>query len=109
MWQKLVDVPDLVVQRGYVLKFPASYPFEDLVAMKVSGYPDNGKRLAAVSLITITDYNSGVNAYVLFPREVHAPGALTGDWLIKNWSKWVCHDGNVNDVWVREPLNAMVL
>jgi len=109
MWKKLIDVPDLIVQRGYVLKFPAKYPFEDFVVMMVSGYPEGGNSLAAISLITITGYKAGINPYVLFPQEVHPYGTLTGDWLIKNWSKWVWPEGDVNDVWVKEALDASVL
>lgn len=109
MWKRLIDMPDLVLQRGFLLKFPAQYPFEGSVVMMVSGYPDEGNRLGSASLMTITGYNAGVNPYVLFPPEVREFGALNARWLIDNWNKWVWPEGNVNDVLVRESLTAAEL
>lgn len=106
MWKKLVNIPNILIERGFLLRFPTEYPFENEVVMMVSGYPDDGHRLSGVSLITITGYKAGINAFVVFPKEVRSFGSLTSDWLIKNWTKWVCPDGDVNDVWVREPLQV---
>lgn len=105
MWKKLTDFPESALERGYLLKFPAKYPFEDYVVMMVCGYPEDGKHLSAAGLITISGYKAGVNPYVVFPDTVCK--VLTKNWLIENWNKWVWPEGNVNDVWVREPLDAL--
>lgn len=107
MWKKLIDFPELKLERGYLIKFPAKYPFEDFVVMMVCGYPENGKSLSAAGLITITGYNSGINSFVVFPDEVC--NKLSNRWLIENWNKWIFPEGGVKDVLVREPLQASEL
>jgi len=109
MWERLINKTELILQRGYLLRFPASNPFEEQVVMMVSGYPESGQRLGATSLITITGYCAGINAYVVFPEEVQSFSNLSATWLIANWNKWVWPEGDVNDVFVREPLNAIEL
>ena len=41
--------------------------------------------------------------YVLFPEEAN-PDGLSTEWLIKNWTKWVWPEGDVNSVLVRHAL-----
>ena len=54
-------------------------------------------------LITISGYKAGINMYVLFPEEAN-PDGLSTEWLIKNWTKWVWPEGDVNSVLVRHAL-----
>lgn len=91
-----------------MLKFSAGYPFEDQVVMMVCGSPDHKENLAAAGLITITGSKAGINCYVTLPEEARESG-LSTSWLIDNWQMWVCPEGNINDVWVRSPLNASEL
>lgn len=100
-WIKLIDYKELNIQRGTLLKFKASYPFEDYVVMMVC----EGQAINTFGLITITGFKAGINLYVQFPEECIENG-LSVDWLIKNWSYWVWSEGDVNDVWIHETLQA---
>lgn len=104
MWKKIIEVPNLVLQRGHLIKFSAGYPFEETVVMMVCGYPDGGNRLAAASLVTITGYCAGINAYVLFPSEVH--NQLTCCWLTENWNQWVWPTSKLDEIYVRAELQS---
>jgi hypothetical protein len=104
-WEKLISCDFKYLQRGYLLKFPASEPFEETVIMMVCGYPDDGNRLSAAGLMTITGFCAGINAYVVFPSSVISSG-ISREWLIKNWNMWVWPDGKIDDVLVRTELMA---
>lgn len=104
MWEKLTKFNKKSLSRGYLLKFSASYPFEDEVVMMVCESPDHS---VLPSLITITGYKAGINCYVALPSEAQHEGVfLDVDWLVKNWANWVWPEGFIDDVWVREGLSA---
>jgi hypothetical protein len=46
-------------------------------------------------------------AYVVFPES--PDGSLQRTWLVENWNKWVWPAGDVNDAFVRRPLDASEL
>jgi hypothetical protein len=102
-WEALVSSSIVEVERGYMLKFPATYPFENEVVMMVCEEPDSAGM--GRSLMTITGYKAGINCYVTFPRELMKNG-LSRRWLIDNWSNWVVPDGNVETVYVRQNLRS---
>ena len=100
-WSKLIDSNKLNFQRGELLKFKASYPFEDHVVMKLC----EGQSTNTFGLITITGFKAGINLYVQFPEECVENG-LSVNWLIKNWNYWVCPESDVNEVLVHENLQV---
>jgi hypothetical protein len=106
-WEKLTDSSFVALPRGYLLKFPASAPFESEVVMMICGHPEGGRRLASVALISITGYCAGINPYVEFPSTaIEEEAGISRKWLIENWTKWVWPKGNVSDVLVRKELDA---
>ena len=98
-WSKLIDFNEQYLQRGYLLKFKAHYPFEEAVIMMVC---EGG--CCQKALITISGYNAGINMYVLIPEEANPDGGISTKWLITNWTKWVWPEGDVNSVLVRSQL-----
>jgi hypothetical protein len=106
-WKKLVDEESLTLQRGWLLKFTASHSSDAEVIMMVCGHPDHGNRLIPSALISITGYNAGINPYVEFPLEAYSPGpGISKTWLIDNWCKWVCPQGDPREALVRAEINA---
>lgn len=105
-WIKLVDCEETEFWRGMLLCFSASYPFEDKVVMMLSQHRMGEEPF---DLVTITGHKSGINPYVVFPKESQISSdklALSKEWLIQNWTKWVWPDGDVNDVWVSDSLEV---
>lgn len=106
-WQRLTEYARTSLPRGALLKFPASYPFEDVVVMMVCEGPNSSSERC---LRTITGHKAGINCYQAFPEEAtNEHDFVSSAWLIQNWNKWVWPGGDVNDVLVREPLNAFEL
>lgn len=106
-WEKLVSYSCLSLHRGDLLKFPASYPFEDEVVMMVC--EGRGGSMSRC-LITITGYKAGINCYQALPDECITENCFVDvKWLVENWNKWVWPEGDVNDVSVREGLSASEL
>ncbi|WP_111886117.1 MULTISPECIES: Imm45 family immunity protein [unclassified Acinetobacter] len=95
-WSKLIDFDEQFLQRGYLLKFKAHYPFEDEVIMMLAEAPDKD----GLALITISGYKAGINCYQKLPVS-----EITKDWLISNWTKWVWPESKLEDVFVRSQLN----
>ncbi|MFM0393910.1 Imm45 family immunity protein [Paraburkholderia phytofirmans] len=102
-WKKLIESADPEMKRGTLLRFAAGQPFESHVVMMVCEAPDKSDRLG---LITISGYKAGINCYVVFPKET-SPYHVSTRWLIDNWQLWVWPDGDVHEVEVHEPLNAL--
>lgn len=98
-WVKLIDSTEESLQRGALLKFKSTYPFEDKVIMMVC----EGQSINTFGLMTITGFKAGINLYVQFPKECIENG-LSKDWLVKNWNKWVWPEGNIDDVLIHEAL-----
>lgn len=104
-WIKLLDSDIDYIQRGALLKFHASYPFEEEVIMMVcEGYGNAFQK----GLMTISGFKAGINAYVFFPENATTDG-LSRRWLAENWTKWVWPDGDVETVLIREVLLASEL
>jgi hypothetical protein len=104
-WINLLDSNMDYLPRGILLKFTVQDPFEDEVVMMVcEGYANAFRK----GLMRITGFKAGINAYVFFPEEVTTNG-LSRQWLIDNWTKWVCPEGDVGKVLIREYLNAKEL
>jgi hypothetical protein len=104
-WKNLVESADSDLTRGMLLRFAAGESFENYVVMMVCEDPDKTDRLG---LITISGYKAGINCYVVFPNETESSSyQVSIRWLIDNWKIWGWPDGNVNQVEIRQPLNAL--
>lgn len=100
-WNKLVDLKESSFSRGTLIKFSAKYPFENKVVMMLSEAPDK----QGLCLITVTGYKAGINCYQKFPN-LESNIEISAAWLIKNWNNWVWPEGDVNEVFVHENLQA---
>lgn len=100
-WVKLINDTETSLHRGTLLKFKATYPFEDEVVMMVC----EGQSINTFGLITITGFKAGINLYVQFPKECVNNG-LSRDWLINNWNYWVYPESDINEILLCRGLRA---
>lgn len=98
-WLRLSENKTIMLSRGALIRFTASYPFENEVVMMVCDARHDSKRLG---LITISGYKAGFNCYVAFPDEgqVLENHELCSNFLYENWQYWVWPEGSPGDVWI---------
>ena len=108
IWLNLSKNKAAAISRGCLIKFAASYPFENEVIMMVCEAPHT--RLS-LGLMTISGYKAGINCYVVFPDSARNEDAtISAQWLYDNWQHWVWPEGNPDDVWILpEGLSAVDL
>ncbi|WP_198089194.1 Imm45 family immunity protein [Variovorax sp. E3] len=108
-WKKLNDYSNEYVKCGAVLRVPSveknreNWYREDIVDLMVF-YAGAAFKDAACGLICISGHKAGrINA--TFPLESGDGNGngLRRDWLISNWNRWVYMEGDINDVWIRDP------
>lgn len=92
----LTDWPDLKLYSGTVLRFPAVTPYEDWVDFMLVVLPSQTN-----ALLVTTGYKAGLIPQQL-PPEAGPTGAVSRDWLVQNWSKWVFPPTPVTKVMVIE-------
>lgn len=95
-WNKLVDLNIELIERGSILRMPASKPYEDFVDFMLIV---NHKSPSGISIVVASGYKAGL--IVVNPPE-EASGAMEGlltSWLKLNWNKWV-YESNVASVMV---------
>jgi Immunity protein 45 len=102
-WKKLTESSDFVLKRGTLIRFSAGQPFESRVVMMICEAPGKTGQLG---LMAVTGYKSGINCYVVFPEQPTSD-CISNQWLIDNWQLWVWPGGDVNEVEVRDSLDAM--
>jgi len=105
-WKKLSELPIEGLDRGTLIAFSASYPFEERVVMMLSEHRMGSE---SFDLLTITGYKAGVNPYVVLPDECLLSSdvrLVSVEWLVTNWTRWVWPEGDPNNVWVRPSLDA---
>jgi hypothetical protein len=97
-WLRLEASKNGTLARGALIKFPASYPFEEEVVMMVC---ETSNTHSSLGLITITGYKAGINPYVAFPDLAQNVDDTVGaQWLYDNWQHWVWPEGSPDDVWI---------
>jgi len=97
-WIKLSEHRDASISRGALLRFAASYPFEDEVVMMVCESPLGSFRLG---LITISGYKAGFNCYTNFPEGVrNDDGSITAGMIYDNWRDWIWPEWSPDDAWI---------
>lgn len=97
-WIRLSENRDIRLRRGSLIRFSASYPFEDEVVMM---FCDSPRREKAIGLITISGYKAGFNCYLLFPDEATNPDVSINAGLIyDNWATWVWPEWSPDTAWI---------
>ena len=100
-WKKLIDAPEDELWRGTVLRFSASYPFEDIVDFMLINDSESDSEF---SLVCTTGYKAGLIEAKL-PNVARAPGkvqAISAKWLVQNWKEWVFLENEVKDIYFIE-------
>ena len=97
-WIRLSENRAASISRGSLIRFAASYPFENEVIMMVCEAPHSRSSLG---LITITGYKAGINCYMVFPDSARSDEAtIYAEWLYSNWQHWVWPESSPDDVFI---------
>lgn len=97
-WAKLSENKEIALSRGSLVRFSASYPFEDEVVMMLC---NSARRERAIGLITISGYKAGFNCYTTFPEQVrNADGSITAGLIYDNWATWIWPDWSPDSAWI---------
>ena len=93
MIERLDAIGDRPLPPGTILRFPAAWPYEDVVDFMVVAFP------SGCGLVVTTGYKAGL-IVVILPAEAMPQGciALSAAWLARNWTTWVWPAGNAADV-----------
>ena len=94
-WLPLLDCKEKQFPRSIVFRFPAEYPFEDIVDFMLIEDFDAPIKL---KLICSTGYHAG-QTELIFPEEAaHPSGGLSVEWVVSNWKKWIYPNCDIQDV-----------
>ncbi|SEP66218.1 Immunity protein 45 [Devosia sp. YR412] len=93
MIERLDAIGDRPLPPGTVLRFPAAWPYEDVVDLIVVAFPDG------CGLVVATGYKAGL-IVVILPGDAVPEGqiALSAAWLAQNWTRWVWPAGDAAEV-----------
>lgn len=99
----LTELGERALPPGTILRFPAAYPYEDMVDFMITSFPDR------CGLVVTTGYKAGLIAGIL-PAEAVPKGmiGLSASWLATNWTTWVWPDGDARLVQVIEGYPAPI-
>ena len=97
----LVDWPEAMVYSGMVLRFPAIYPYEEWVDFMLVVLPSQTN-----ALLVTTGYKAGLVPQVL-PPEAGPTGAVSREWLLANWTKWIFSATPVQEVYVMQGYSSV--
>ncbi|MBI6926735.1 hypothetical protein JET66_19030 [Pseudomonas putida] len=94
--KKLIDHPEGFASHGTILRFPAEWPYEDIVDMMLISIPDGDSEFG---LVVTTGHKAGL-ILVKLPGECESPfgRGVRHEWLISNWDKWIYPECNASDV-----------
>lgn len=92
-WKKLTDTEDTMIAQGAIFRFPVKWPYEELVDLMVLSLPEEGSKHA---LVVISGNKAG-RLLVRLPleAELEGPIAMSKQWVIDNWAKWIYPDRDV--------------
>ncbi|RJF93198.1 Imm45 family immunity protein [Sphingomonas cavernae] len=95
---RLIKFESDVIVRGSVIRFPAKWPYEDIVDFMVF---DPLECDTGMGLIVSSGYKGGLISVIL-PKESEIRRSISAKWLKENWKKWVYPECSVDDVYVCE-------
>ena len=92
-WESLLSVEDATVFRGALFRFPAKWPFEDVVDFMLFDTPSSD---SGYGFLAASGYHGG-RIEVLLPEEARyktenpegSDHAIDTKWLQRNWRKWI--------------------
>ena len=90
---KLLDYKEKFISRGMIFRMPASWPYEEFVDFMVVDFVETH------GLVISSGYKAGL-ILVKLPVEsqLNVVRALSTEWVINNWAKWIYPECNVEDV-----------
>lgn len=100
-WVKLHDYPNEFISRGAIFRFPAKYPYEEMVDL-ILFQPSSDE--SGMGFLVNSGYKAGLIAQIL-PKESGRTGytdCVVTAWLKENWNHWVYPECSMKDVWVSE-------
>jgi len=92
---KLIDYKSMSIKRGTVFRLPAVWPYEKWVDfMVIDLFETHG-------LVVSSGHKAGLILISLPIESASTEGrALSTEWVITNWAKWIYPECNVEDVHV---------
>ncbi|MEI9484272.1 Imm45 family immunity protein [Enterobacter cancerogenus] len=92
---KLVDYKNKSIKRGTIFRLPAVWPYEEWVDfMVIDLYETHG-------LVVSSGHKAGLILISLPVESASIEGrALSTEWVISNWAKWIYPECNVEDVYM---------
>ncbi len=94
-WILLLESNEKYFYRSVVFRFPAKYPFEDIVDFMII---EDLEAPLKLKLICSTGYHAG-QTELIFPKEAkHSDGGISVAWLKDNWEKWIYPECNIREV-----------
>ena len=90
---KLIDYKYKSIKRGTVFKLPAVWPYEEWVDfMVIDLFETHG-------LVVTSGHKAGLILISLPIESASTEGrAISTEWVITNWAKWIYPECNVEDV-----------
>lgn len=90
---KLIDYKNKSIKRGTVFRLPAVWPYEEWVDfMVIDLFETHG-------LVVSSGHKAGLILISLPIESASIEGrALSTEWVITNWAKWIYPECNVEDV-----------
>ena len=90
---KLIDYKNKSIKRGSIFRLPAVWPYEEWVDfMVIDLFETHG-------LVVSSGHKAGLILISLPIESTSTEGrALSTEWVITNWAKWIYPECNVEDV-----------
>lgn len=92
---KLIDYKNKSIKRGTVFRLPAVWPYEEWVDfMVIDLFETHG-------LVVSSGHKAGLILISLPIESTSIEGrALSTEWVITNWAKWIYPECNIEDVYI---------
>lgn len=99
---KLIDYKNKSIKRGTVFRLPAVWPYEEWVDfMVIDLFETHG-------LVVSSGHKAGLILLSLPIESASTEGrALSTEWIITNWAKWIYPECNVENVHILGEYAAM--
>nr|WP_233494123.1 Imm45 family immunity protein [Serratia sp. FGI94] len=92
---KLIDYKNKSIKRGSVFRLPAVWPYEAWVDFMVIDLFDTH------GLVVSSGHKAGLILISLPTESGSTEGrALSTEWVVNNWEKWIYPECNVEDVYI---------
>jgi hypothetical protein len=95
---KLIEYAEKSISRGMIFRLPGEWPYESVVDFMVVDFADADR---PHGLVISSGHKAGL-ILVKLPNESNSDEgrALSTEWVINNWEKWIYPECNVDDVYL---------